>query len=270
MKIKGSCTRAAANPDQEPNFYAMPYMRDVSVPGEGSMVTASRNGAGQTTSEPEKKAAIDNDDISIDMLFEPFPFTPSSRMAYRQVSMTSGDLMDSQATLDSFHVDLGCDEGDDDDDDMAVAVKDLDLDLAMLDDLDLLSDEENQSGSEEESASISNQAAVAPSPTASGLPPVASEPTPLAVPSFLVSHAAAAQYTADASTATAIPPVPKFDTSEISFLKSLFSPADLAQATAKQTSMDNADNNAQADYRNHTATNGGRSRFQNTRAARTA
>uniref|UniRef100_A0A7S0ADT0 HSF-type DNA-binding domain-containing protein n=1 Tax=Minutocellus polymorphus TaxID=265543 RepID=A0A7S0ADT0_9STRA len=317
MKVKGSGTRAAANPDKEPNFYAMTYMRDIPYPhgrrdggnvnGGGAspnlpainpnlvrldLDTPTINGskkrkattttkAGQHTSEMD---TILNDD----MLFEPFPVAPTAaggRSTHRQVSVTSSDLHDSHSSLDSFHL---ADLAGDGDEDIGVT-DDLDLDLSMLE--DLLDDappnrEENDS----------TQAVAAPSPTASSFQvSLATEPRPMAVPPFLMSHDAASRYnvsfasatpniltaTAAAATTTddSIPPIPNFDTNEITFLQSLFageaaallpmSPIKCTVAAAKKSVMEAAAN-AQTDYRNNAATNGGRSRFQNIRAARTA
>ena len=313
MKVKGSGTRAAANPDQEPNFYAMTYMRDIPFPTGNSssagdlpklnpqLVAAANKQAnndanankkrkttkaGQPTSEAD--AILDDD-----MLFEPLPvgITPVGRSSHRQVSMTSGDLMDSHSSLDSFNLDAV--EGDDDV--MAGVTDDIDLDLSMLE--DLLADEPSDNMREENDSTQ----AVAPSPTVSSGPKV--EPTPMAVPPPFMSHAAAARYNASfaraepvaaapvapAAPSTNIPAVSNFDTNEITFLQSLFaaevttampmSPIKVAAAakfaaagnstTIMKNPMDAAAN-AQADYRNNVATNGGRSRFQNTRAARTA
>ena len=315
MKVKGSGTRAAANPDQEPNFYAMTYMRDIPFPtGNSSSASSLPELNPQLVASAHKQANNNNDKdnankkreatttkagqptseaddiLDDDMLFEPLPvgITPVARSTHRQVSMTSGDLMDSHSSLDSFNLDaVECG-----DDVMAGVADDIDLDLSMLE--DLLADEPSDYMREENDSTK----AVAPSPTVSFAPKV--EPTPMAVPPPLMSHAAAARYNAAfaraepvaaAPTFAAPPPsapaVSNFDTSEITFLQSLFaaeavsampmSPIKVAAAakfaaagnSTTKTHMD-ASANAQADYRNNVATNGGRSRFQNTRAARTA
>ena len=312
MKVKGSGTRAAANPDQEPNFYAMTYMRDIPYPTGSSSsagdlpklnpqlvaaankhanndANANKKGKATTTKagQPSSEADAILDD---DMLFEPLPvgITPVGRSSYRQVSMTSGDLMDSHSSLDSFNLDAV--EGDDDV--MAGVTDDIDLDLSMLE--DLLADEPSDNMREENDSTQ----ALAPSPTVSSNPKV--EPTPMAVPPPLMSHAAAARYNASfalaepvaaapAAPSSTIPAVSNFDSCEISFLQSLFAaeaatampmtPIKVAAAakfaaagnsTAIVKNPMDAAANAQADYRNNAATNGGRSRFQNTRAARTA
>ena len=180
---------------------------------------------------------------------------------------------------------------------MVGVTDDIDLDLSMLE--DLLADDPSDNMREENDSTQ----AVAPSPTVSSGPKV--EPTPMAVPPPLMSHAAAARYNASfaraepvaaapavaapAAPSTNIPAVSNFDTNEITFLQSLFaaevatampmSPIKVAAAakfaaagnsTAIMKNPMDAAANAQADYRNNVATNGGRSRFQNTRAARTA
>ena len=305
MKVKGSGTRAAANPDKEPNFYAMSYMHDIPFPTGSSSSASNLPGLNPQLVASAKKANVENcKDTTLsatkagqltseadtivedDMLFEPLPvdISPAARSSHRQVSMTSGDLMDSHSSLDSFNLDDAI-EGDDDV--MAEVTDDIDLDLSMLE--DLLADE--PSNGREENVSTK---AVAPSPTVSSAP--TAEPTPLAVPPPLMSHAAAARYNASfaraepvAAPSTSAQAISHFDTREILFLQSLFvaeastampmSPIKVAAAakmasncnstTITKTPMD-AVASAQADYRNNSATNGGRSRFQNTRAARTA
>lgn len=310
MKVKGSGTRAAANPDQEPNFYAMAKMRDIPFPTESSngadnlpklnpkLVAAAHKMSNNSNTNQKRKAATrtpnagqstsDIDAILDDnMLLEPNPVSifPAARSTHRQVSMTSGDLMDSHSSLDSFNFDTV----DGDDDIMADVTDNLDLDLSELE--DLLADEPSGVVREENDSTQ----AVAPSPLVSSGPRF--EPRPMAVPPPLMSHAAAARYnasfaTSTAASSTAIPAMPSFDNSEINFLHSLFadeaavaavpmSPIKIAAAakmasagtstctTTMKNPMDAAAN-AQADYRNNVATNGGRSHFQNTRAARTA
>ena len=311
MKVKGSGTRAAANPDQEPNFYSMTYMRDIPFPTESSsgadhlpklnpkLVAAANklsNNSANRNAIQKRKAATPNagqstSDVDAilddDALFEPNPvsISPAARSTHRQVSMTSGDLMDSHSSLDSFNFDTV----DGDDDIMADVTDNLDLDLSELE--DLLADEPSGVVREENDSTQ----AVAPSPPVSSGPRF--EPRPMAVPPPLMSHAAAARYNASFATSTAafstaIPAMPSFDNSEINFLHSLFadeaavaavpmSPIKIAAAakmasagtstctTTMKNPMDAAAN-AQADYRNNVATNGGRSHFQNTRAARTA
>ena len=210
------------------------------------------------------QSAKEETDITDKILHEPFSVAPIVRYAHRQVSVTSSDFHESSSTLDSFHLDA---EGDNDM--LAPENVDLDLDMAMLEDL---------LGLDESLPAISVQAS----------PPV--DPTPLAVPPFLMSHDAAARHkasfvppVADAapsatkSVATTMPPITNLDSTEITFLQSLFVPessamsiAKLASAKAANKNTMEANSNAQADYRNNVATNGGRSCFKNIRAARTA
>ena len=259
-KVKGSKTRAAANPDQEPNFYAMTYMREIPCPSHGEREE------GETNSDlPDiSPSATKESDITDEILYEPFSVAPAVKCAHRQVSVTSSDIHDSSSTLDSFHLDAEWDDG-------MVAPDDLDLDFDMSMLEDLLGDDD-------------------PLPTTSVQASPAIDPTPLAVPPFLMSHDTAARYkasfvpsatdaapSATQNAATTMPPITNLDSSEITFLQSLFVPessavsfAKLATAKANDKKPMEANANAQADYRNNVATNGGRSRFQNTRAARTA
>mmetsp|Transcript_27060 Transcript_27060/g.63277 ORF Transcript_27060/g.63277 Transcript_27060/m.63277 type:complete len:466 (-) Transcript_27060:69-1466(-) len=255
-KVKGSKTRAAANPKLEPNFYAMTYMCEIPCPRDKK--------EGGTILPDVNQSATEDTDINDKILYEPFSVAPIVRYAHRQVSVTSSDFHESSSTLDSFHLDA---EGDNDM--LATENVDLDLDMAILEDL---------LGHDESLPAISVQAS----------PPV--DPTPLAVPPFLMSQDAAARYkasfvppVADAapyatkSVATTMPPITNLDSTEITFLQSLFVPessamsiAKLASAKATNKNAMEANSNAQADYRNNVATNGERSRFKNTRAARTA
>lgn len=227
----------------------MTYMREIPCPS----VDGSNNSLPDIS---PRTSEMEESDITDEILYEPFSVAPAARCSHRQVSVTSSDLHDSSSTLDSFHLDAEVD------DDM------IDLDMAMLEDL------------------LGNDEPL-PSTSAEVSPPV--DPTPLAVPPFLMSHAAAAQYkasfvspAADAapsatqSASTTMPPITNLDSTEITFLQSLFAPESSAAATKLASVKANSKNpmeanaNAQADYRNNIATNGGRSRFQNTRAARTA
>ena len=233
-------------------------MNEIPCPREGN--------EGEINLPDVNRSATEEPDIADEILYEPFSVAPIVRCAHRQVSVTSSDFLESSSTLDidSFHLDA---EGHNAM--LAPDKQDLDLDMAMLDDL------------------IGNDAPL-PVISIQASPPV--NPTPLTVPPFLMSHDAAARYktsfappAADAapsaikSVATTMPPITNLDSTEITFLKSLFVPESSAVSTAKLASAKannknpmEANANAQADYRNNGTTNGGRSRFKNTRAARTA
>lgn len=236
----------------------MTYMNEISCRREGN--------EGEINLPDVNRSATEEPDIADEILYEPFSVAPIVRCAHRQVSVTSSDFLESSSTLDidSFHLDAEGHSAM-----LAPDKQDLDLDMAMLDDL---------LGNDAPLPVISIQAS----------PPV--DPTPLAVPPFLMSHDAAARYkasfappAADAapsatkSVATTMPPITNLDSTEITFLQSLFVPESSAVSTAKLASAKannknpmEANANAQADYRNNDTTNGGRSRFKNTRAARTA
>ena len=233
----------------------MTYMNEIPCPREGN--------EGEINLPDVNRSATEEPDITNEILYEPFSLAPIVRCANRQVSVTSSDFHDSSSTFDSFHLHAEGDHAI-----LAPDNLDLDFDMAMLDDL---------LGNDAPLPAISNQAS----------PPV--DPTPLAVPPFLMSQDTAARYkassvppAADASPSTTksvaitMPPITNLDSTEITFLQSLFVSESSAMSTYKMASKTTnkntleANSNAQADYRNNVATNGGRSCFKNTRAARTA
>jgi hypothetical protein len=240
----------------------MTYMREIPCPSHGGQEEDEANSDLPDISP--RTSEMEESDITDEILYEPFSVAPAVRCAHRQVSVTSSGLHDSSSTLDSFHLDAEGDDG-------MIAPDDLDLDLDMTMLEDLLGNDE-------------------PLPTTSVQASPAVDPTPKAVPPFLMSHDAAARYkasfvpsatdvapTATQSAATTMPPITNLDNNEINFLQSLFVPessavsiAKLASAKANDKNPMEANANAKADYRNNVATNGGRSRFQNIRAARSA
>jgi len=117
-KVKGSGTRAAANPDEEPNFYAMIPMRDVPTPSPSSSPSPEQDHL------PNVNASlnINADKVeSSSSTHDPLPLMPSSgvrRLVSNEVTDASEGATFNEINfgLEAFNLSDLSDETNDDDD----------------------------------------------------------------------------------------------------------------------------------------------------------